>query len=69
MTLSDSIEEFILEQRCRGHSPRTFEYYGLVLRRFGEFAALEDLTDVDQLLSAAIPQTRIVRHIEIILTR
>ncbi|MBQ9924393.1 MAG: hypothetical protein IJO51_00070 [Clostridia bacterium] len=28
-----------------------------------------DLTDVDQLLSAAVPQTRIVRHIEIILTR
>lgn len=49
MTLSDSIEEFILEQRCRGHSPRTIEYYDLVLRRFGEFAALEALTDVDQI--------------------
>lgn len=49
MTISDSFDEFILEQRCRGHSKKTIEYYDLILRRFSEFAAKLQLIDVDQI--------------------
>lgn len=49
MTISESIEEFILEQRCRGNSVKTIEYYDLILRRFSDFADKLQLTDVDQI--------------------
>lgn len=49
MTISDSFDEFILEQRCRGHSKKTIEYYDLILRRFSEFAEELQLSDVDQI--------------------
>ena len=49
MTIAESIEEFILEQRCRGHSPHTIDYYTRLLCRFGEFATELQLSDVDQI--------------------
>lgn len=49
MKLHDSIDEFILEQRCRGHSPHTIAYYDRILRWFSEFAAVRELQDVDQI--------------------
>ena len=49
MTIDESIEEFILEQRFRGHSPHTIDYYTRLLRRFGEFASELQLIDVDQI--------------------
>lgn len=49
MTISESVQDFILDQRCRGNSAKTIEYYDLILRRFGAFADELQLTDVDQI--------------------
>ena len=49
MTVSESIEEFILEQRCRGHSPHTIDYYSRLLRRFEEFATGLQVTYVEEI--------------------
>ena len=46
MKLSDLIEEYLLEQRCRGNTADTLEYYDNVLSYFRDF--LDDL-DVNDL--------------------
>ena len=38
MLISESIEEYMLEQRCRGNRPRTLSYYDRILGWFLEFA-------------------------------
>lgn len=49
MLLNESIAEFITEQRCRGHSRHTIDYYTRILREFEGFASKLGVGDVAQI--------------------
>ena len=38
MTLNEAIQDFLLEQRVRGNSPKTLAYYENLLNIFSQFA-------------------------------
>ena len=56
MRIEDSINEFILEQRCRGNSKKTLDYYYNLLHRFSDFIEDLELSNVGQITLSVCKQ-------------